>query len=553
MGPLSDSSIVKEIEINKSHIENFILESDKGTKKLREKFKKNAYNERNKYVERQIKLFSYYSRRVYFELDGRVNRMLPSDNASIYDEMNKTIDKYEKLVINSSEQLDVSVKMGLALLISSITDTISLPDLNNCLLTFINKFKDAGINLTVDDFSYSMFTRTYMEMFFEMYDNSSFDEESQVCFNKVYFECPKIILHIKMCLRNIINKYKKDLVKYMDSFVEKSLNENNVKKEDIVKLYLDSKTELMWAIEKDPYLNLQIFLNKKEVVADYLEDSFMKEKKFSTFAIGDSYNSLTAEDKDKYDVVIKDFYGVIKELKEFYRYEFILKDLIKRYKDKDNAKTNFEAKQKEVCESEKNREKILKDYNNSGKKNFFGFIGKDLRKVSKLHINEELVKLSQLYGELDNLEFNYKLSTVLDDAASTYDIISSSLYSFNYLEKMFIQNFGTEDNFDLEKEFKRFIEFLFNSFNAFLRRVNGFAEYNICEVIADKYQILGLKVNVEDITLEKLDITLETLDYIIRNLCLIGATLDSEKMHYICKIKDIKPLEGWEIVNEEII
>ena len=51
--------------------------------------------------------------------------MLPSDNASIYDEMNKTIDKYEKLVINSSEQLDVSVKMGLALLISSITSKVS--------------------------------------------------------------------------------------------------------------------------------------------------------------------------------------------------------------------------------------------------------------------------------------------------------------------------------------------------------------------------------------------------------------------------------------------
>ena len=179
--------------------------------------------------------------------------------------------------------------------------------------------------------------------------------------------------------------------------------------------------------------------------------------------------------------------------------------------------------------------------------------GKDLKKVSKLHINEELVKLNQLYTELDNLEFNYKLSTVLDDAASSYDIISSSLYSFSYLEKMFVQNFGTEDDFNLEKEFYRFISFLFNNFNAFLRRVNGFAEYNIGEVIADKYQILGLKVNVEDISLEKLDVTLETLDYIIRNLSLIGATLDSEKMNYICKIRDIKPLEGWEIVNEEII
>lgn len=553
MGPLSDTSIVKEIEINKSHIENFVLESDKGTKKLREKFKKNAYNERNKYVEKQIKLFNYYSRRVYFELDNRVNRLLPLDNSSIYEEMNKTIDKYEKLVINSSDKLDVSVKMGLALLISSITDTISLPHLNNCLLIFIDKFKDAGIELTIDDFSYSMFTRTYMEMFLEMHDNSSFDEESQVCFNKVYFECPKIILHIKMCLINIITKYKKELVKYMDDSVKQSIKVNDIDEKDIIKRYLDSKTELMWAKEKDLYLNLNIFLTKQEIITDYLEDSFAKEKKFSTFAIGDSYKSLSPEDKVKYDTVIKDFYGVVKELKEFYRYEFLLKDLIKRYKEKDTAKANYDAKLKEVNEAEKNREKILKDYNNSGKKNFFGFIGKDLKKVSKLHINEELVKLNQLYSELDNLEFNYKLSTVLDDASSSYDIISSGLYSFSYLEKMFIQNFGSEDNFDLEKEFYRYVSFLFNSFNDFLRKVNGFADYDISEVIADKYQILGLKVNIEDVSFEKLDVTLETLDYIIRNLCLLGATLDVTKMHYICKIKDIKPLEGWEIVNEEII
>ena len=46
---------------------------------------------------------------------------------------------------------------------------------------------------------------------------------------------------------------------------------------------------------------------------------------------------------------------------------------------------------------------------------------------------------------------------------------------------------------------------------------------------------------------------MEVIDYIIRNLCLTGATLDSKKIHYICKIKDIKPLDGWEIVNEEII
>lgn len=553
MSLLNDISIAKEIEVDKSHIENFCLESDKGTKKLRDKFHKNAVNERNKYVEKQKKLFNYYSRRVYFELDGRVNRLLPTNNDSMFEEMSKTIDKYENLVIEINDKLSVGVKMGLEMLISSISDTTSLPQLNDCLKIFITKFNSASITLTSEDFSYSMFTRTYMDMFLENQNNSNFLEVASVCFEKVYFECPKIMMHLKMCLRNIIHKYNDQLVQYLDKKVEQVLLGEGIAKNQVIPLYLKSKSELMWAMEKDPSRNLNIFLSKQEIVSDYLQGSFIREKKFSTFAIGGSYNGLSDEDKEKYKAVIKDFYGVINELKEYYRYEVILKDLIKRYKDKDKSKAIFEQKSKEVAESEKERLKTLKEFEKSGKPLLFGFVGKDVSKVSKLHVNEELVKLFQLHNELDNATFNYKMGESLDDAATIYDILESSLLSFSYLEKMFMENFGDEEGFSLDKEFNRYIKFLFSPFNDFLRKVNGLAAYDITEVLADKYKILGLNVNIDDVSKEKIDMTRELLDFIIRSLCIEENNLNSDKLSYICKIRDIKPLDGWEIVNEEII
>ena len=553
MGLPNNISIIKEIEVDKNHIDNFPLESEKGTKKLREKFHRNAVSERNKYIDKQIHLFNYFSRRVYLELDSRMSKLMPINNEEMFNEMSSTIDKYEKLVIEINDMLSVGVKMGLDILLSSINDTISLDKLNETIGLFIAKFKEANIELVVDDFSYSMFTKTYMEMYFENHNKSDFRDTAAVCFEKVYFECPKIIMHIKMCLRHIINKYNTQLCQYMDDVVQKKLTEEEIEKKQVIPLYLRSRTELMWAMEKDPFRKLDNFLKKKENVSDYLIDSFVREKKFSTFALGGSYNALSEEEKAKYNVVIKDFYGVLTELKEFYRYEEILKDLIKRFKDKESSKTTFEQKNKEFLESDKVRQKLLKDYFESGKPKLFKFLKKDLTKVSKLHINEELVKLNQLYGELDNATFNNKLASTLDDASSIDDIFEASLLSFSYIEKKFIEMFGTDENFDLEKEFSRYIKFLFSSFNDFLRKVNGLVDYNITEIIADKYKILGLNVNVDDISKEKIDVTRDILEFVISSLCIEENKLNSDRMNYICKIKEITPLEGWEIVNEEII
>lgn len=557
MSLLNDISILKEIEVDKNHIDNFPLESEKGTKKLREKFHRNAVNERNKYVDKQLKSFGYYSRRVYLELDSRLEKIMPINNDAMFEEMDKTINKYENLVIEINDKLAVSVKLGLDILLSRITDTISLEMLNNSLSEFIEKFKLANIVLTSDDFSYSMFTKTYMDMYLENIGKEDFKDTASVCFEKVYFECPRIIMHLKMCLHNIIFKYSEQLNKYMEDSISKTLTLEEIERKQVIPLYLRSKTELMWAMAKDPFRNLELFLSKKENISDYVVNSFTREKKFSVFALGGSYNSLSEEARKKYDVVIRDFYGVLNELKEFYRYEVILKDLIKRFKEKENSKITYEQKNKEVIECDKVRQKLLKDYFGDNKPKFLDFFHKkakkDSKKVSMLHINEELVKLNKLYEELNDVEFNMTMADSLDDASSIYDIFEASLLSFSYIEKMFIETFGDEEDFDLEKEFKRYIKFLFSSFNDFLRKVNGLADYNITEIIADKYKILGLNVSVDDISKEKIDMTRETLNFIIKSLCIEESSLDSSKMNYICKIKAITPLEGWEIVNEEII
>ena len=60
MSNLDDHSVMKLIEIDKKHIENFVLETEEGTKRYREKFHLKAVCERNEYVHRQIDIFHKY-------------------------------------------------------------------------------------------------------------------------------------------------------------------------------------------------------------------------------------------------------------------------------------------------------------------------------------------------------------------------------------------------------------------------------------------------------------------------------------------------------------
>lgn len=553
MSQLSNCHIISEIDIDKNHIDNFPLECEKGTKKLKDKFHKNAVNERNKYVEKQKKLFDIYNKKVYYELNDRVEKMYPINNENMFIEMNKTIDRYENYVIESNTLLNVSFRMNFDFLISNIKDNSSLEQFNSLLLDFINRFKSAGIDLSVKDFDYSMFTEKYMSMFFSNYNDSNFNSIASECFEKVYFECPKIIMHMRLNLKNILRTYEVQLEKYLASRVSNDLAREGITSDNLLSTYLKSKNEIKWVMGKDPYSNLKLFLDKELIITDYLVNSPICEKNFSTFVNSGSYLELSDEEKNKYHNVIREFSDVLSELKEYYRYEFLLKDIVKRYKDKEKSKGLFEAKSKEIATVEKNRLKLVKDYAKSLKPNLFGKINHEKSKVCKFHLNEEMVNLDKLYYECNDLEFNKLCFDNLNDTSSIYDFISMSLSSFQYMEKMFTDKFKDEDNFDLEKEVSRFIKFLYNPYNEFMRKINALVDYDVTKVIADKYTILGLKISFDDISKDNISMTESIINYIVKVLLLEENSLNISKIKFICDVKNLSPLDGWKYVYEEII
>ena len=527
-----NNTITKQIEINKNHIDNFVLETDEGTKKVKEKFHLKAIQDRNNYVNSQHVVFDKYKVLIENELVERFKNKMPVDKTEEYDKELAEVDKLLNLVKLNSTIHD-SFKLKLDFLIASIKEETSLEDLDNIILDFINRFKKYGIVLTLNDFKYTMFTEQYMSA---LLDNPNSDIMKDV-FEKIYFACPMIKIQLKMNLKDIVSKYEKELSKYVQKLVEDENKKSQVNKDNVVSKYTSYRFEVGTKIAVDEYYNSKLFLDAKKNITDYLVDAPARGKNYNVFAINGDYASLSDEDKQKYNSAVMGLYLTLNELKKYYNYEFILKDLLERYKNKDSVKSQYASKKKEADKENKTRLGIYKKYL---KANGIGFLArKNDAKMRNymLEMNEQIKKLCTIYDELEDLEMTNNLNK-LSESASIYDLFYSALSSFSFLEKSFSGDEKFEEK-SLEENVNDYFKFLYNPNNRFLRKVNALTEFDIVSIVAEKYKLLNLAVTNEMIDQDNIDATMDTVKYINLIQNIDRSHISISEINNLCKMQGI--------------
>lgn len=530
------TEISRAIEIDKNHINNFPLESEVGTKRMKENFHKNAVIQRNNYVKQQQDIFNLYTKQVYKEMKSRVDKYFPSNKNAFYDGEKKKMLEIKDAIKFTNKYLDSSLKLELLPLISSIKDDteISLDNINSTIEKFINKFLEAGVSLSVNDFTYSIFTHKYMGDYFNKDNNVNLKDS----FEAVYWECPHFLKHLKLNLWNIIDKYKKELDSYSDKLMNEKLCNLNLDKNSILKFYNDNMQKLEIDIRRDPYINLNVFLDKKRNVSDYLEDSSIRKNNFNFFVSSNDFDSLSEKEKAKYYLEILDLAKTLPILKVYYRYEFIINDLKEKFSKRNENKNLYENKLKEIKKEESKRSKLFSSYL---KANGIGFLAKyDEKKisVSKLQMNEEVLKLYGLYNELHELEIIYKMNKYISDISSLYDLFMLAYSSYFYLEKMFSDKFAEDDNFSLNNEFIKYFDFIYDIDNVFLAKINGFVDYDITEIVAEKFKLLELKLDKTSIDKDTIDSTIDTVNFIRLIKDIMDGSLSLYEMNFIVKFTE---------------
>ena len=546
--------INKDISINTKHIDEFELELKSGTKKMKEKFHRDAIKERNAYINKEIDKFTRYQKDIYKLIKKKVNEIYPKDNTLEYDKYREKLSNYKKTIIFNNDKYSSFFKLNIFSLISKIDidDSVSLNDINDILSKIFNLFKDAGVNLNATDFTYSMFTYEYMSLFINSFGNNNFNDIMKKSFDNIYWECPDIIKHIKLNLWFLMDKYKEKLDIYSKSRAIELLNSTGLSKTELLNNYLKDVSNLSKMLARDDFYNLEMFMSKKKNILDYLVDSSTRTKNFDQFVIDGVFADIT--DTSKFYNVMVDFAHTLGVLKMYYRYEFIIKDLQDKYNKRDENKTLYEQKLKEIKTEEDKRSKIYNDYlKATGKKGLFHRVNPQKEKSTKLEINEEILKLVTLYDELHDLEILDMINNNITNVSSLYDLFALSYNSYYYLEKMFKEHFAEDTNFSFDEELDKYFDFIYSPYNEFLTKIYAFTNSSVPFVIVDKYRLLGINVTGDNINNDSLDTFMDTVNYVKTVYDISKSKLSLENINFIINFKNFDPVEVEEETFEDVI
>ena len=403
-----------------------------------------------------------------------------------------------------------------------------------------------------DDFSYSMFTYEYMSLFINSFGNNNFNDIMKNSFDNIYWECPDIIKHLKLNLWFLMDKYKDKLDSYCKTKAFDLLNSTGLSKNELLNSYLKNVSNLDKILSRDDFNNLEMFMSKKKNILDYLADSSTRTKNFDQFVIDGVFSDIT--DTSKFYNVMVDLAHTLSVLKMYYRYEFIIKDMQDKYNKRNENKTLYEQKLKEIKTEEAKRSKIYNDYlKATGKKGLFHRVNLQKEKSTKLAINEEISKLVTLYDELHDLEIVDMINKNITNVSSLYDLLALSYNSYYYLEKMFKEHFSENINFSFDEELDKFFDFIYSPYNEFLTKIYAFTNSSVAFVIVDKYRLLGINVTSDNISNDSLDAFMDTVNYVKTVYDVSKSKLSLENINFIIKFKNFDPVEDKDDVNEDIL
>ena len=538
MSKIDDGNIVLEINEINEFIDNFELERNTGTKALKKKFHKEAVEKRNNYVNTKIDQFNQYKNIIFEEITKRANELIPNNKNEIYNSQYQKLNNLQNLLLFTNNKISNNFKLGFYNLIYSIKEDTSFNSINIVIDKFVNNFNNMNIFLTPNDFSFTMFTKEYFETYFQTKDEIKRKE----IFEKIYWECPKIVLEIKQNFIKLLKKYEKQIIEYEKKLEVTLSNENDVDLKNVDEVYSLLRTNYENNINSDEYIILKDFISGKYNIGDYVRESNTRIKIFDSFAKNDAYKELPIDDKLKYKEATRDLYKTLKYIKEYNKYEPILKDLIEKYKEKDNVKGNYTAILKEIDKNDKEREKINKEYLKNCGIGFLAKVNEPKKNIAKVKMNELLDKICTDFDNYDDLKISVNISKEVNDASSIHDLFNMTLSSYSYLVKMLKEINSEEEKINIEEEIDKFIKFIYNPYGKFTEGIFAFNNSNILDIIHNKYILLGLKLDRNRLEKENLDILINDISYINLIQNIEDNNLSIENIKYLCDYNKINPI-----------
>ena len=382
----------------------------------------------------------------------------------------------------------------------------NLEMVNDTILYCIKKFEEVGVKLELKDFNYSEYVKEYLKVFFaEMEKGTINSNKIKNKFDEIYWKCPNLIIHIVLNIKYLYLKKEKEIDKYF-----KNQKANLIKKftaKDIIERTFELSRQV------DEYIS-----NSKEIITNKLLDGELNIKDYSEKNITDCYlkfideKDLDLNNEEKTNEIDKSLDKLLNSLCEYKMYlenKFIVDDIVKIYNEKDKYKNAFANTLKEINKNEKKRISL----NNKLEKNGLFNKSKDKIRNERDLIIEELTKL---HKELEQNKVYNTILEKLDDNSNIKEalILANSFYRYEFI--CICENFkGIEEN-DIEEKIQNLGAFINYPYCTIINNIKMTENKEIWMIIKDRYKLLNINIEKEDLELDNIDPLINTIKVIMQ-------------------------------------
>lgn len=430
-------------------------------------------------------------------------------------------------------------KMGFDVLIYQLRNyyAFNFNSLNEIINNFLDKFEQAGIKLTKNDFEYTCYVNEYMTSFLEArYSTEKDYSKLSEIFEKIYWTNPDIIRHIELNFRKLIRIHSKTFNAYILKIQTEAMQNNNILNyEDCLEKLKNAHIELKTASKENIIEIITKSKNNEFNIEQYLENHKVRIN---------AYNSLIPSNISQADEIqMQDIYQNLDKLKDnILEYENYLNFLpiINLFKEEFESLLSKETKDykelNQVIESIEQKEKELDKINKKISGGKFPFFEIKNEKNIKLLKTESIAKTKELYELYKTYDEKYFISKVLSNLDKNITIadVLHLYYSFDYFKKMAIQKAYETNSYDEIIQYSNnFDLYAMDSTNIIITGIPVFEESNIPRIISNKYRLCNINITENELEEENLKSLLNKITLILRVKKVEDSSTSIEKIWFM--------------------
>ncbi|NLL01814.1 MAG: hypothetical protein GX265_02200 [Mollicutes bacterium] len=500
------------------------------------KTNKRKYNEKIdsiklKYEEYRIAI------KKYLDVKSKSFNMVDTRNPS---ELTEKIADLEhiKFILNPTNTFFEKMGFDTLLYQMGTYQDLKFSSLKRIINDLLDKFDMAGAKLKKEDFNYTFYVYEFMSSFLDIKHsgNNNYDGLTEI-FEKIYWENPELIKHMELNFRRLIRQNERKFINYVSKLQNDIKLHNGLDYEGCLEKLNVIYRELNTLTKENICDIIELSKNSVIDINQYFEDSKTRTTTFSDLMI----DALDFEEEK----VMNRFYDNIERLKsnvEEYANYVKFAPLINNFKNqylknipenpgKGSPLKDIESK---ISKAESKLTKLNKKIINSHGL-FFRLKEDDLKniKFESIKIANELCKL---YDEYIKEYFDSKVIPQISESFAVADLLHL-YYSYDYYKKSAIKIAYDIDNYDeIVKYSDSFDLFAMNPTNVIVCSAALFDLANIARVIINKYRLLNININEEDLNEEDLSVFLDKLKMILRIKEIDSSSTSVEKIWFMTQV-----------------